>query len=72
MKTFAITLVASTLALGAFAPAMADEGNSRTYKQQMTDAWIATGDPIYGRLSGLTDAQIKKAAHLPVETNALD
>lgn len=71
MKTVAITLIASTLALGAFAPALA-EGNTRTYKQQMTDAWIATGDPIYGRLSGLSDAQIKKASRLPVESNMLD
>lgn len=67
MKTLSIALVAATLVAGV-APALADDSNdSPTYKDQMTNLWIATKDPAYARLAGLTDAQIAAQSRLPVE-----
>jgi hypothetical protein len=74
MKIVSIIVVTSTLAVAGIAPAFAanDGTDSPTYQEQMTNLWIATGNPTYARLAGLSDQQISEAARVPVETNTLD
>lgn len=67
MKTLNIALVATTL-LASAAPALAD---SLSYKDQMTNLWIATGDANYARAAGLNDRQINAAQHQARESVSL-
>lgn len=65
MKTLSVALVAATLLAGA-APAFAGaDSDSMTYKEQMTNLWISTGDATYAKLAGLTEAQIAEQHHVP-------
>lgn len=47
MKKLTMALIAGTLATGAVAPALAD---SPTYRQQLENLLITTGDPTYAHL----------------------
>jgi Spy/CpxP family protein refolding chaperone len=71
MKTLNIVLFAASL-LAVSAPAMANDDDSPSYKEQMTNLWISTGDANFARQAGLTEEQIQKAAHLPVERSGLN
>jgi Spy/CpxP family protein refolding chaperone len=71
MKTLNIVLFAASL-LAVSAPAMANDDDSPSYKEQMTNMWISTGDANFARQAGLTEEQIQKAAHLPVERSGLN
>lgn len=62
MKIVQIALITVT-ALGA--GMTASYADSPTNRQQAENLWIATGNPTFGRLAGLTDAQINAAQHMP-------
>lgn len=66
MKTMIKTLVATSLMLGASVPAFAGDAGSPSYREQMTNLWIATGDATYARQAGLTEAQIAATTRPPV------
>jgi hypothetical protein len=67
MKTLNIALVAASL-LAAATPALAGDGDSASYKDQMTNLWISTGDAAYARQAGLTDREINAVKQLPRES----
>jgi predicted secreted protein len=69
MKTLNIALVAATLLVGAV-PAIAADAPS--YKDQMTNLWIATGDANYARAAGLNDRQIDAVQHQAREGVSLE
>lgn len=71
MKSLSIALIAATLVAGA-APALASDTDSPSYKDQMTNLWIATKDPLYARLAGLSAGQVTEQTRLPVERQDLD
>jgi hypothetical protein len=72
IKTLSIALVAATLISG-IAPALADDSaDTPSYQEQMTSMWIATREPAYARLAGLSDKQISEASHMPAETGNLN
>jgi hypothetical protein len=64
MATIAI-LSAAVLASGLSAASASD---APTNRQKAEEFWIATGDPVYGRQAGLTEAQINASRHLPAAT----
>jgi hypothetical protein len=68
MKTLNIALIAATLLTGVTAPVFAADSDSPTARDQATSLWIATKDPVYGRLSGLSDQQMSATMSQP--TNA--
>lgn len=68
MKTLNIALVAAALVAVA-APAFAADAPS--YKDQMTNLWIATGDTNYAHAAGLNDSQLNAVQHQAHETVSL-
>jgi hypothetical protein len=71
MKTLSIALIAATLVAGA-APAFADGADAPSYKDQMTNLWVATQDPTYARLAGIAPTQLTEQSRMPVEHQDLD
>lgn len=63
MKRLAFAVLAAALLGSGVAPAFADS--------DPIDLYILTGDPVYGHLAGLSDAQLVKIAHEPVAKQPL-
>jgi hypothetical protein len=63
MKLLSVVLTAATLAVGCVAPAMAESDST-----SMTNLWIATRDPAYAKLAGLSDKQVAEMKALHYET----
>lgn len=61
MKIVQIALI-SVAALGA--GLTASYADSPSNREQADNLWVATGSPTFGRLAGLTDAQIIAAQHM--------
>jgi opacity protein-like surface antigen len=68
MKTLNIALLAAALVTSA-APAFAADAPS--FKDRMTNLWIATGDAGYAHAAGLSDGQISAAQRQAHETVSL-
>lgn len=72
MKTLSIALVAATLVAGSVPAFAGNDSDSPTFKEQMTNLYVTTGDATYARLAGLTEQQLAEQKHMRPERQDLD